>query len=482
MKLYFKTIGTDCYHGNNRHRVFIYPNIVWNLKQKKMTKQFDFFLKNFQLFFNIGDVEINYGVNSEKLISIVQSIENSFWNQKKDVNLDRIIWKEWKNVKIPFLFESDDSKDIITRSEEKVIINYDIVASAFYFLSGWNELVNPAKDEFGRIKFENSIFRKLDIITTPVVNYYFDILNEAIALVGKQEKKAPWNTLDFGVCLTHDIDTCQSAWLEGSFSELKKKRVLSIPKLIMKGLWGKDDWFNFSTITKIEKQYNALSSFYFLPQKGKVGTWKNADYNIKSKSIQKTIATLLANGNEIGVHGSFGTHNSAEKLTNDIQRINRHLVIGNRFHFLMFDPLKTVSVLEECGIKYDSSLCFAEHIGFRRGTCYPFYLYNFEKDQISTVIEMPLIVMDSSLSYKKYMGLTPEHSFESVTQIIDEVKKFNGVFTLLWHNTFFSDYKYTGWREIYIKILEYCMKNNGLLTNGPEIYTRIKSASSCPSN
>lgn len=440
-----------------------------------MTKQLDFFLRNFRLFFNMDNIEVNYGIDNEKLISIAQSVESSFWNQRNDVDQDQIIWKEWKSVKIPFLFEMDDTKDIITRSEGKVFINYDIVASAFYFLSGWNELVNPAKDEFGRIKFENSIFCKLGIITTPVVNYYFDILNEAISFVGKDGRKERWDKFDFGVCLTHDIDTCQSAWLEGSFSELKKKRVHSIPKLIMKGLWGKDDWFNFSTITNIEKQYNALSSFYFLPQKGKVGAWKNADYNINSKSIQKTISTLLANGNEVGVHGSFGTHNNAENLANDINRINRHPVIGNRFHFLMFDPLTTVSVLEKCDIKYDSSLCFAEHIGFRRGTCYPFYLYNFEKDQVSNVIEIPLIVMDSSLSYKKYMGLTTGNAFESVTQIIDEVKKFNGVFTLLWHNTFFSDYKYTGWREVYIKILEYCKKNNGLLTNGPEIYTRIKA-------
>jgi len=438
-----------------------------------MTKQFEFFLKNFQLFFNIENIEINYGVAEEKLISIVQSVDSSFWSENNDINYGKIIWKEWNNVKIPFLFEKDDTKEILSFKNGKAIINYDIVASTFYFLSGWNELVNPDKDEFGRIRFGNSIIKELNIIRIPVVNYYFDILSAAIATVNKNVKISLWNESKFSICLTHDIDTCNSAWLEGSFSELKKKRIFSIPKLLFKRLMGKDDWFNFDKITQIENQFNCSSSFYFLPKKGKTGSWKNADYNIKRESMQAIIKLLINKGYEIGVHGSFGTHTNIEKLKTDIQNINQPSTVGNRFHFLMFDPLKTAGVLEECNIKYDSSLCFAEHIGFRRATCFPFFLYNFEKDCISEVIEIPLIVMDATLANKKYMGLTHEESLIRIFEIINEIKKFNGVFTLLWHNTFFSDYKYTGWKEVYIKILDYCISNDGLLTNGAEIYSRI---------
>ena len=140
----------------------------------------------------------------------------------------------------------------------------------------------------------------------------------------------------------------------------------------------------------------------------------------------------------------------------------------------MFDPEKTVSVLEESGIKYDSSLSFAEQIGFRRATCYPFYLFNFEKDRISPVIEIPLIVMDSTLSNKKYIELSPQVSLPLIINLVDEIKKFEGVFTILWHNTSFSEYKYTGWKDLYISTLDYCRKNNGLLTTGKSIYEKIK--------
>lgn len=437
-------------------------------------KQFDYFIKNFRCFYNIEGVDISYGIKKEAKISIVKNADNSFWNEKMDINPDHIIWKEWKGVKIPFLFENSDVKEIITKTNGKVIINYDIVASSFYFLSGWNEYVSSEKDKFGRVRYDKSIIKKLNISKIPVVNYYFDILKEVISKYVGCAQKYLWGNYDFGIALTHDIDTCKSAWLEGSFSELKKKHFFTIPQLIFKRFLGKDDWFNFNEISKIEKQYKIVSSFYFLPRKEKINNWKNADYNIKSKSIQKVISFLKKGGNEIGVHGSFGTHTNSKKLKDDIKRVNSSPIVGNRFHFLMFDPEETVSVLEECGVKYDTTLGFAEQIGFRRGTCFPFYLYNFKKNDISSVIEIPLIVMDASLQNTKYMGLSQKKSLDEVFELIREVKRFMGVFTILWHNTFFSEYKYTGWKDVYLKILDFCDTNNGFLASGKGVYEKIR--------
>lgn len=439
-----------------------------------MNKQFDYFIRNFELFYNIKNIDIDYGLEFDANIKISKSAECEFWETKYDLDSNNIVWKEWKNKQIPFLFEKDYSKDIISYDNNKAIINYDVVASAFYFLSGWNEYVNSSKDEFGRVKYEDSIIKKLNISGLPVVNYYFDILSDCIKKVyNKDVKKKLWGAHTYATVLTHDIDTCKSAWLEGSFSELKKKHFFSIPKLILKRIFGKDDWYNFNEIIELEKKYNASSSFYFLAQKGKVGNLKNADYSVVSNDIQKTIIELEKNNFEVGVHGSFGTHCNSQLLKTDIDRINTDSIIGNRFHFLMYDPEKTVGVLENCTIKYDTSLSFAEQIGFRRGSTYPFYLWNFEKGEISSVLEIPLTVMDSSLSNSKYMGLSIDDASKKVIEIIDEVRKFNGVFTLLWHNTFFSNYKYTGWKDVYCKILDYSKNNNSLLGNGQNVYNNI---------
>ena len=264
-----------------------------------------------------------------------------------------------------------------------------------------------------------------------------------------------------------------SAWLEGSFSELKKGKLFSIPGLVWKRFLSKDEWFNFDLISTIEKQYEARSTFFFLPEKGKKNQWKNADYDVRNKKIRQVIRKLGDDGFEIGVHGSFGTHADALKLKKEILVIDTPSITGNRFHFLMFHPAKTIGVLENSGVKYDTSLGFAEHIGFRRGTCYPFYLYDFEQDKMSSVLEIPLIVMDTTLRNKKYMDFTPEMTLNAVSGLVDEIKKFNGVFTLLWHNTFFSEYKFAGWKQIYLDILEYCKNNHALLTTGQNVYEKI---------
>lgn len=439
-----------------------------------MKEKYDYVLRNFQMFYQINDIKIGYGQNNDKVgVRITQNVDDSFFKKKKDLDLNGIVWKEWKGIKIPFCFANNDNKKIISQDKDEIVINYDIVASSFYFLSGWDEYVNSQKDEFGRVTYENSIIKKLNIISLPIVNYYFDILHHAISWGNGKLKKNLWDNHDFGVVLTHDIDTCTSAWIEGSFSELKKKRLFSIPKLILKRLFAKDDWFNFQKISEIEKQFGATSSFYFLAQKGKSGKWKNADYNVTSKDIQKEIFILNEQGHEVGIHGSFGTHKNVYKLRNDIDKINSNPIVGNRFHFLMFDPEKSVGVLEASKIKYDTSLGFAEHIGFRRGTCFPFYLFDFNKNQCSEVLELPLIVMDVSMRNTEYMGISQERALETIFELIDEIRKFNGIFTILWHNTYFSDYKYTGWKDIYIKVLKYCGNHNALITNGKKIYEKV---------
>jgi len=442
-----------------------------------MDIRFKYFLKNFQLFFNATENDIGYPPDRKAPVVIEQEANDSFWTSSRDIDPGSVIWKEWKGVKIPFLFGKDNTKEIVTFTGDSATINYDIVASAFYFLSGWNEIVSSARDIYGRPLYRESIINKLSLYSTPVVNYYFDIVYEAIKHTKKTDiKKHLWNNNKFAVALTHDIDKCRSAWIEGSVSELKKHRIFSIPSLLARRfLKNKDAWFNFDVITQIEKKYNATSSFFFLARQGKTGQLENADYNIGQKQLRQAVESLKRNGHDTGIHGSPGTHVHAHILKSEIEKACLDPVLGNRFHYLLFDPLKSVTVLEECGIRYDSTLGFPDHPGFRRSTCYPFYLFNFEKNDISPVVEIPLTVMDVTLAHKKYLGLNFKEALAVILKLADEIKKHEGVMTILWHNTYFSEYKFEGWKDVYTSVLDYCSANNALLTNAKAIYERICS-------
>ncbi|MEM1122339.1 MAG: polysaccharide deacetylase family protein [Bacteroidota bacterium] len=440
-----------------------------------MQDKFHYLLKNFNLFYQTDNSQISYTTTAApSLVNIQPLVPKDFFNEQADIDPNKVIWKTWKGVNIPFLFAANDLQEIMTIVDDRVVINYDIVGAVFYFLSGWNELQNPQRDQFGRVAFKDSMIKHLSIATIPVVNYYFDILHDAIQRAsGNSRKRKVWQGRDFGMALSHDIDVCRTGWMEGAMSELKKGKLGSIPKIIWQRLTDKDIWFNFREISTLVRHYGGTSSFYFLCQKGKAGQMKNADYDVEDKKIQREIDYLKKEGHEVGVHGSFGTHQDVKALRRDMSKLGSRPVIGNRFHFLMFDPKETVANLAENGIKYDTTLGFADRISFRRGTCYPFYLYDFLNDRCSEVLELPLLVMDQTLKNSKYMGIDQEAAYQQIVGIIDEVRKFNGLFSLLWHNNFFSEYKYTGWKAVCEKTLAYCQQNNGFISSGKEIYESI---------
>ena len=428
-----------------------------------------YIIETFFKVYNIkkGSYDILYSKNGNSKVNIVDD-GKSFFDSKIDLDFSKIIWKEWKNIKIPFFFNANEN-EIYSCVDGIWKINFDIIAASFYFLSGWQEYTSKEKDSIGRFPYEESIQRKLDIIEIPVVNYYFDILKTVIEKAYSVSLNShDWKKHEFAACITHDIDKCNSAWLEGSFSELKKGKILSPIKLVFKRFFCKDAWFNFDKINEIEKKFNTSSSFYFLPYNKKRNGLANADYDVKNKKIKKEIEKIIKNGSEAGIHGSVGTHNNFDDFKKDLLKLDRKIT-GNRFHFLQFEINKTPQILEKAGIKYDSTLYFAEHIGFRNSFCHPFYLFDIENDRATDVLEIPLNVMDGTLAMEKYMKVGRDEAVEKVFKLIQEIKKFNGCFTLLWHNTYYSEYKYSGWCDVLIKILNYCKQENSCFANGEEV-------------
>jgi hypothetical protein len=438
-------------------------------------KIFNYILKNFEVVYGIepGIFNINYGIDEKSKIQIKKG-DVSFFMKKEPFDLAGVIWKEWNGEKLPFLFDSDSSAAILTQSEDMIIINYDIISSGFYLLSNWQEYLSCNKDSYGRFRVTESIQYKLDFICKPVVNYYFDILKNAIekAYNIKINQKL-WQGKTMAVCLTHDIDLCESAWIQGSFREFLHGNLFAPFKLVADKIFSNDSWFNFNEIVEIEKGFNSNSTFFFLPFKGKKNGIPNADYNILKPKFKNVLRMIEQCGSEIGIHGSIGTSTDLSLLKAEINKIGMK-VNGNRFHFLFYDSFISPSIISESGLKYDSTLGFAENIGFRNSYCLPFYLYDMKNNRTTDIVEIPLAVMDVSFG-KSYMGISKDEAFVRICDLINEIERFNGCFTLLWHNTYFSEYKFKGWKNVYHDILDYCSGRNAVMTSGKDVYNMFVS-------
>jgi hypothetical protein len=432
--------------------------------------KFDYVLRTFCRIYSIDPlgIDIGYGIQNQSKIRINDSGKEFLVNGETG-NFDNIVHSNWLEQKIPFIFDSVEKENVIELGAF-TLINYDIIAASFYFLSNWQEYSAANLDKLNRFSEKNSLQEKLKITHFPIVNYYFDILKTAIEKTHSKSLKLPqWNNKQFVTCITHDIDKCESAWKEGSYREFKKGNFAAPFQLFWKKFTGKDEWYNFDVIQEIESNFNATSSFYFLPFKGTKNGIKNADYDITKKKFDAVKKKIIQAGSEVGIHGSIGTSDDIVSFQRDIAKLGNK-PIGNRFHYLKFNPKKTISVLENSGIKYDTTLGFADNYGFKCGICHPFYLYDIEYDRESSVLEIPLVLMDSTLSFSKYLKLKSEEAIEKIIPIIAEIIKFHGCFTILWHNTHFSEYKHTGWRKVFTDILNYCSTNGSLLVSGEKVY------------
>jgi len=425
-----------------------------------MLHKLNYILDNFKKVYKIDALPagISYGPDDHAKILIRQGDTGPLTRGEMYFpSDDQIVWKPWKGTLVPFFF-GNDTGELISRSGDQLCITQDIIASAFYLLSGWQEYFSDSKDQYGRFPFSSSLQKRLNITGKPIVNYYFDILKTVMEQAsGMRFAPATWHGKPYALCLTHDIDTCETAWMEGSYSAIKKSDPFSPFLLIGKKLFGRDAWFNFSDILRIEQKFSANSTFFFLATNIPEMGIKNADYSLNHPKFRRVQEYIAGAGSEVGIHGSAGTSRDLNKLISEVNCFLKP-VKGNRFHFLLYDPALSGQLIDAAGLSYDTSLGFAEQPGFRNSFCFPFHPWDIKNDRPFQHIEIPLTLMDGTL--QQYLNLQPAEANSLVEPLFEEVRKFGGCMTILWHNTHFSSYKYPGWKEVYIHLLQTAQKDN----------------------
>ena len=77
---------------------------------------------------------------------------------------------------------------------------------------------------------------------------------------------------------------------------------------------------------------------------------------------------------------------------------------------------------------------YADVAGFRLGTCKSIRWINPKTQKVTSLILHPLMIMDCTLTEKKYMNLPEKEAINISHQIIKNCKQHGGDLCLLWHN------------------------------------------------
>lgn len=379
-----------------------------------------------------------------------------------DINSNGVIFAHVNDKKIPCGFIKD----------RKLILAFDPFTFIYSVLSGGLE---------GR--------------TYPVGVPFLDRLSEILfgaikhLIVGNGGiliAKSFWpNDKMFAVCLTHDVDEIKKTYQyvtrsvrflsRLNFNGLKNEILSIIYKLR-----GKEPYWTFEEVIRLEKELGVRSSFYFLKETGKVEifsgrTWRYLGRRYDFKDVSEIIGYLHSNGWDVGLHGSFHSYMRYDLLKREKEELEYVLgdrVVGIRQHNLNLKIPETWKIHESLGFEYDTTLGSNRYVGFRWGTCFPFYPIDYERNVRMKILEIPLIVEDIVLF--RY-----SNPWNTLIDVINKVENVSGVLTMLWHHTVFNNLEYPGWANVYRRAIEYCKSRGAWVTSGREIakWWKIRGAS-----
>lgn len=352
-------------------------------------------------------------------------------------------------LKVDKIFENKNSL---------IYCHYDILGLMYWVLNRIEEIDSKKLDKHGRFSFYESHAYRYNYIEYPIIDQWADILKQAFLI---NNKNINFETLTYNCLVTHDVDRPSRYYfsnvrkfVKATLGDLYKTRnlknfVFSFSRFFSNNISVNDPYNTFDFIMKVSEKYNIISHFYFI---GGGNTSYDADYDINSSEIKEIINNINLRGHIVGIHPSYNTYLDKEEMRQEFVALSEYIVDNRytgRMHYLRFKYPETFRNLESNNMYMDSSLGYAEHIGFRAGTSKVYNPFDPFEDEIINILEAPLIVMDGTLNV--YMGLSLNNeTLNRVKVLIERCKIFNGNFVLLWHN---SELYQKNQRDFYEKLV-----------------------------
>lgn len=358
---------------------------------------------------------------------------------------------------IPVIYGDNVPKALV--DARKIRLPIDIFGSAFFMLSRYEEYVLNNRDKHNRFPASASLALRSNFLSRPIVDEYVEILWATFQklwpqMIRREIKRKINVTCD--VDNPYQIDFSYRAILRGIGNNIFKQRDLNIAfKNFKKRLGARNDNFsqdpflkNIDWIMDVNELENNKVSFYFITQN--TDPIYDGRYSMDEPVIRRLLKKINERGHEIGLHPSYNSYNDSERIlleSNILREVLKqenidYLQLGGRQHFLRWDTRFTAINWEKAGLQYDSTLCFAEHPGFRCGTSREYTMYDVINRRSLNLKQRPLILMECSVISERYQNLGyTDMALGTMLQLKDRALSIGGEFTMLWHNDHFINPK-----------------------------------------
>lgn len=354
---------------------------------------------------------------------------------------------------LPVLYGNPVSEgQYCARDDAGIHLGLDIFGSVFFMLTRYEELVLGDRDELGRFSAKTAIAFREGFLDRPLVDEYVELLWAYMKQLWPQlQRKEQRYTFVLSCDVDHPSSNTYGTFsraLRNAAGDLVRRRdmVSAIGRFRTavrnaRGDYSTDPHNTFDLIMTMAERYGLKGAFYFIT--GHSGGAIDGDYTLDMPWIRQLMHNIHARGHEIGLHPSFNTFLDGEQIRREFSTLLRtcdELGIqqdswGGRQHYLRWQAPDTWQHWENAGLTYDSTVGFADHVGFRAGTCREFPVFNLRTRSALNLIERPLIVMEGTLLNPRYMNVGAEEALQWIERLASTCRRYNGNFTLLWHNS-----------------------------------------------
>lgn len=326
-------------------------------------------------------------------------------------------------------------------AENTLIINADLIASTYFLISRYEEMVNPTRDQHGRFPATASVLHKLNYLHKPLVDEYGQLLRDYLRKCGV-ETAEPKQEIS-KIFLTHDVDKISQyrnfrGFVGGILRGMKGLNFNATKTVFKSALSGikHDPLYTFEWLFEQNKRVSKAETIAFFKANHSPISEDKPCYHLASTEVQNLFALCRKNDVKIGLHASYLAGGNASEIKSEKERLEKHSgkkIDCNRHHFLRTCSPFDMQYLISAGIQHDFTLGFADCAGFRLGTCRAVRWINPQSTELTSLTLHPLTIMECSLD--AYMSLSYEQALQYCIDLIEQVKKHNGELVLLWHNT-----------------------------------------------
>jgi peptidoglycan/xylan/chitin deacetylase (PgdA/CDA1 family) len=329
------------------------------------------------------------------------------------------------------------------------------VAQGFFDLARLEERDGP-RDRHGRFLSSASAF---DLLDPPL-----ERLRESLGVPAPRPLGAR-----FAVALTHDVDVVWRWTRRGVKGALWRARRGDLRQLVdlarapLHRVRGTDPWWRFRELIEAERERDARSTFFVLgghrtpedgPDWGPLRPW--------------LIETLRAAGAEVGLHPSYRAADDLSLVEEERRALEKLAgpVEGVRYHYLRVDPFRNLPPLP---FRYDSSLGYADALGFRAGIARPFHPWHHGRDAPADLVEIPTAAMDATLAEPHYLGLRPDEAEQRLELLLDRAAEVGAAFSVIWHTERFDPATARGWDHLYFRFVDAVYERGGVCVSAGEL-------------